>query len=118
MQQEKKKKYLEQYTDSKREMERLEVELLELKAVGVLTEKENELCQDIKKKIMKERRKRIVLLGEVREKIERLEKTEEKDILVYRHLQNLKWKEIAKKMGYERRQLTRIYNKALEHLNL
>lgn len=113
-----KKNYLRRYTDSKREIERLEAELLELEANEILTEKEEEMQEEIKKKIVKEKYERLARFEEAREKIERLEKAEEKDVLVYRHLRNLKWEDIAKKMGYEKRQLARIYNKALEHLNI
>lgn len=113
-----KKNYLERYTCSKQEIERLENELMELESVRVLTEEEREMQQDIKERITKERHERLTWFEETRRKIEQLEKTEEKDILVYRHLQNMKWKDIGKKMGYERRQLTRIYNKALEHLKI
>ena len=113
-----KKEYLDRYTCSKHEIERLEHEIEELESVEATTALEKKVQQDIKERITELRNERLARFEETREKIEQLEKTEEKNVLVYRHLQNMKWKDIEKKLGYERRQLLRIYDKALEHLEL
>lgn len=114
-----KKAYISAYAESKQEVERLEEELKELEERNIVwTKEEKEMQQAIKSKIIKERYEKLKKFEEARRKIESLEKNEEKDVLVYRHLRRLKWKEIELKMGYEERHLRRIYEKALEHLKL
>lgn len=116
---EKKKGRLKEYVESKSEEERLK---LELEALGEekteWTEEEKRMQQDIKEKIHMERTDNLKRFDRIRKAIGEIPEQRERDILTYRYLNGMKWKEIAKKMGYERRQLTRIYNKALEHLNL
>lgn len=50
--------------------------------------------------------------------VNNLSVVEEKQILVMRYITGMKWNDIAKKIGYEERQVFRIHNRALQHIEL
>ena len=114
---EEKKKYLSGYQESKRAVERLEEELKELGEAGRGIENK-EMQQDIKKKIVNERYKRIRSFEEVRGKIEKMENETEKEALVYRHIRGLTEEKAARCMNYTTRQFQRIYRRAVEHFRM
>ena len=68
---------------------------------------------ELESKIIKARYKRIQILKEIRDHIERMEDENEKDVLVYRYIRNMKWEDIAVKMNYRRQHVLRIHGKAL-----
>ena len=117
------------YYRAKRQLERLNEELLELKwekrypAViqdgmphgsggGDLSGYAARM-DELERKIIKARYKRIQILKEIRDHIERMEDENEKDVLVYRYIRNMKWEDIAVKMNYRRQHVLRIHGKAL-----
>lgn len=124
-----KKEYLWGYQKAKRQVQRIEEELLELR----LNKQYPSSIQDgmphgsgggdlsgyvsrvdeLERKIRKARYKRIRKFKEIRDRIERLEDENEKDVLVYRYIRGMKWEEIAVKMGYTYRNVTKIHGKAL-----
>lgn len=112
-----KKKYLSGYQESKRAVERLEEELKELGEAGRGIENKK-MQQDIKKKIVNERYKRIRNFEEVRGKIEKMENETEKEALVYRHIRGLTEEKAARRMNYTTRQFQRIYRRAVEHFRM
>ncbi len=127
---EEKKEYLWGYQRGKQELNRLEEELAELRL--------NKMCPSVKldgmphapgksdlsrymvqvdkleRKIQKASHKRIRKLKEIRDRIERLEDENEKDVLMYRYIRGIKWDDIAIKMGYSERRIHYIHNTALE----
>ncbi|WP_418715001.1 sigma factor-like helix-turn-helix DNA-binding protein [Blautia hydrogenotrophica] len=72
----------------------------------------------LERKIMKARYKRMQVFKEIRDHIERLEDENEKDVLVYRYVRNMKWEDIAVKMGYRWAQIHRIHARALKNLKV
>ena len=127
----KKKEYLWGYQREKRKLQRLEEELAELRLDKMCPS----VIQDgmphasgssdlsgyaarvdaLERKILKARYKRIQKFKEIRDRIERLEDENEKDVLVYRYVRGMKWEEIAMKMGYSWRRIHYIHSSALEN---
>lgn len=130
----KKKEYLWSYQREKRKLQRLEEELAELRLDKMCPS----VIQDgmphasggsdlsgyaarvdaLERKILKARYKRIQKFKEIRDRIERLEDENEKDVLVYRYIRGMKWEEIAMKMDYKWAQIHRIHAKALKNLKV
>lgn len=127
----KKKEYLWGYQKAKQQVQRIEEELLELRlnkwypsaiqdgmphgygsGGGDLSGYVSRV-DELERKIRKERYKRIRKFKEIRDRIERLEDENEKDVLVYRYIRGMKWEEIAVKMGYTCRNVMKIHGKAL-----
>ena len=131
---EKKKEYLWGYQKTKRQLERLEEELAELR----LDKMCHSVIQDgmphasgggdlsgyaarvdaLERKILKARYKRIQRFKEIRGQIERLEDENEKDVLVYRYIRGMKWEDIAVKTGYSWKQVHRFHSNALENFKM
>lgn len=131
---EKKKEYLWGYQREMRQMKRLEEELAELRlskmcpsviqdgmphasGVGDLSGYMVQVDK-LERKIQKARYKRIRKFKEIRDRIERLEDENEKDVLVYRYILGMKWEDIAVKMGYSWRRIHYIHSTALEKFSL
>lgn len=131
---EKKKEYLWGYQKTKRQLERLEEELAELRLDKMCPS----VIQDgmphasgggdlsgyaarvdaLERKILKARYKRIQRFKEIRDRIERLDVENEKDVLVYRYIKRMKWEDIAVKMKYQRESVIRIHGKALRNFKI
>ena len=127
----KKKEYLWGYQREKRKLQRLEEELAELRLDKMCPS----VIQDgmphasggsdlsgyaarvdaLERKILKARYKRIRKFKEIRDRIERLEDENEKDVLMYRYIKGMKWEEIAMKMDYSWRRIHYIHSAALEN---
>ena len=130
----KKKEYLWGYQRAKRQLERLEEELAELRLDKMCPS----VIQDgmphasgggdlsgyaarvdaLERKILKARYKRIQRFKEIRDRIERLEDENEKDVLVYRYIKGMKWEDIAVKMNIGYRHVLRMHGKALENFKM
>lgn len=130
----KKKEYLWSYQREKRKLQRLEEELAELRLDKMCPS----VIQDgmphasggsdlsgyaarvdaLERKILKARYKRIRKFKEIRDRIERLESENEKDVLVYRYIRGMKWEEIAVKMQYTYRNITKIHGRALSNFEI
>lgn len=129
-----KKEYLWGYQRAKRQLERLEEELVELRLDKMCPS----VIQDgmphasgggdlsgyaarvdaLERKILKARYKRIQMFKEIRDRIERLEDENEKDVLVYRYIKGMKWEDIAVKMEYTWQHIHRIHSNALENFKM
>lgn len=130
----KKKEYLWEYQRAKRQLERLEEELAELRLDKMCPS----VIQDgmphasgggdlsgyaarvdaLERKILKARYKRIQRFKEIRDRIERLEDENEKDVLVYRYIRGMKWEDIAAKMGCSWQWTHKIHSKALKNIEI
>lgn len=51
-------------------------------------------------------------------RIEKMENEDEKDLLLYRYINLMKWEEIGEMMKYSRQQLHRIHSKALMNFKI
>lgn len=131
---EKKKEYLWGYWKEKRQVQRLEEELLELR----LGKRYPSVIQDgmphgfgggdlsgyasrmdeLERKIIKAKYKRIRKFKEIRDRIERLEGENEKDVLIYRYIREMKWEDICTRMQYTWQHIHRIHSKALENFKM
>lgn len=131
---EKKKEYLRGYRVHVRRISRIESELAELRAMrgsmsvnndgmphgsnqGDLSDYAAEV-DDLERKLVEERYNRIMEYKDVARRIKNLKSENEKDVLFYRYIKGMDWWEIAEKMGYSERHITRIHGKALAHLEL
>ncbi len=130
----KKKEYLWRYRESVRMVARIESELMELRAMKAgtaisydgmpsgttqsdLSDYVAELDR-LERKLISERYKRIKLYQEIERKIKGLKSQNENDVLHYRYIKGLEWWEVAEKMGYSERHITRIHGNALTHFEL
>lgn len=130
---EKKKEYLRQYRRAEEEFSRLDIELRELRRITSLKPMSYDgmphgsggagdlsdfavKADQIWKKLIKAGYRRIKIFKEIRDRIEALPDEKQKSVLVYRYIKGMGWEEIAVKMGYTYRNVTKIHGKALENL--
>ena len=129
-----KKEYLWGYQNSIKKVKRLEEELLELR----LNKLSPSLIQDgmphgsgggdlsgysakkdkIEREIEEERIEGLRKLDEIRRNIEMLCDEDEKDVLVYRYIKNMKWESICEKTHYKEAQIHRIHANALKSIKI
>lgn len=76
--------------------------------------KVDELLADLKKQA----ERRITLRREISRKIEQMDDETEKLVLRLRYIQLLKWEEIAVRMDYTYRNVTKIHGKALQNFEM
>lgn len=134
MDNEKKKKYLNQYRGSVRAQKAIIEEITQLRADAMLPSlnmdgmpkgsgqsdlssyiaKRDELI----KKLEDEMKRKIDLQREITERINRLENDTEAVVLRLRYIHCLKWEEIALKIGYEYRNVLYIHGRALRDLKI
>lgn len=122
-------RYLSQYVDLKKSIERLEEQRQELfinkvcPSINYLGTPGSHVKRDlsdyiaglseIESKLIKLKSERVQLQSEIVEKIEALEDEAERAVLDYRYIRGLQWEEIAVKMNYSYRNITRIHGRAL-----
>lgn len=70
------------------------------------------------KKYLKFRYQRIKKCQEIKNKIERLENEDEKDILIYRYIKLMKWENICTELEHSWQHTHRIHARALENLEI
>lgn len=126
---EKKKEYLLGYIRSKRQVERLNDELTEIRINKMFpscisdgmphSNNKSDLSsyavkiEEMERKVLKARYLKIKKLKEIRDKIERVEDENEKSVLFYRYIKEMTWEEISVKMHYSYRNITKIHGRAL-----
>lgn len=132
---ERKKEYLRRYRKAEEELERLDVELRELRRITALKPMSYDgmphgsggagdlsdfavKADRLRKKIIKAGYQRIRVFKEIRDRIEALPDEKQKSVLIYRYIKGMGWEEIAVKMGYTYRNVTKIHGKALENLRI
>ena len=131
---ERKKEYLDGYRKCVRQLDRLNEELSEIRINKMFPF----LIQDgmphahtttdlsgyaaridkIERKIVKARYQKINKLKNIRDRIERMSDENEKDVLFYRYIKGMKWEEIAVKMMYTYRNVTKIHGRALKNFQI
>lgn len=74
----------------------------------------DELLTELKDKM----EQRIRLRKEITQKIEEMPDETEKTVLRLRYIRWMKWEQIAERMGYSLRNITKIHGKALVHFRL
>lgn len=131
-----KKEYLRSYRQHVRRIHRINAESAELREMklhpsmkpddgmphgsggqGDLSGYAAEL-DDMIRELQQERYLRIKTYQEIARQIKRMKSRNESDVLFYRYIKGLDWWEIAEKMGYSQRHITRIHGKALAHFEL
>ena len=131
---EKKKEYLRGYRNHVRRIERIESELTELRAMRASISVNNDgmphgsgqsdlsgyfsELDELERKLIDERYRRIMIYKDIARRIKSLKSENEKDVMFYRYIKGLDWWEIAEKMGYSDRHITRIHGRALVHFEL
>jgi len=70
------------------------------------------------RKYIKYRYQRAKLCTEIKDKINRMENEDEKDVLMYRYVKLMKWEDIAVKMGFSWKQVHRIHARALKNFKM
>lgn len=129
-----KKEYLRGYRRHVRKLSRIEAELEELRTMKMAISVNNdgmphrpdqsdmsgyaaELDQ-LERNLIRERDQRFKGYLEISDRIAIMKSENERDVLFYRYIKGLAWWEIAEKMGYSERHITRIHGEALAHLQI
>lgn len=129
-----KKEYLNSYRKHGRKINRIELEIEEIRSMKLypsmnndgmphgsnqsdlsdyaaeLTEKEEQLYQ--------EGIEQVKSYKDITWKISQLEDENERDVLFYRYVKSKSWWEIAELMGYTERWVTELHGRALAHLKI
>lgn len=127
-----KKEYLESYERAVRKLERSKLRLEEIRRGAVYPPVSNDgmpralgpsdlsgyvaLLDEEEKKYMRCRDECARRCKKIFDGIEKLESEDEKDILVYRYIEFLKWTDIYEKIGYGRTWVDGVHKSALQHL--
>lgn len=132
---EKKKQFLMSYLQAKRDVERIELQLAELRLnkltpsmapddgmphasnISDLSEYAAKV-DELEHKLLQRRYRRIRAFKKVQSAIEKMENEQEKTLLTYRYMVGLKWEAIAVKMGYSWRKIHYLHGNALEHFKI
>ena len=126
---EEKKEYLKGYERAVRQLNRVQIEIQEIrlskmcpsiktdgmphaKAMGDLSGYAA-LLEEEEKKYKKALYDKAEKIKDILDRIEKMENEDEKDVLLYRYINLMKWEEIGEMMKYSRQQLHRIHSKAL-----
>lgn len=128
---EQKKEYLMGYQMASRQLARLQEELYELRMNKIAPSATHDgmphsgggsdlsdyaaKVDELEKKIMKARYRKIQTLKKIRDRIEVLKSENEKDVMVYRYIRGMKWEDIAVKMGYTWQHVHKIHSRALKN---
>ncbi len=131
---EQKKRYLSGYRTHVRRINRIETELAELRAMQLSMTMSNDgmphgsgqsdlsgymaELDEQERNLIRERYERILTYKDIAKRIKRLKSENEKDVLFYRYISGLTWWEIAEKMSFSERHVTRLHGKALAHLEI
>jgi len=126
-----KKEYLRGYERARRQMQRHEERMRELRLNrlpsginmdGMPHAHNNSdlssyaaLLDQEERRYMKARYKRIQKCKEITDKIELMEDDDEKDVLMYRYIRLMKWEDICVKMNISWKQVHRIHARALNN---
>lgn len=128
-----KKKFLWGYRDSLRQVERLKAEIEELHTMRAVSAEGSSTgnkgwksdlsghmvrLESLEKEKEKELRNMVRSYERIERAINGLGDTQEKDVLFYRYIKGLKVREVMEEMGYSKRQVDRLHNRALEHLKI
>lgn len=129
-----KKQFLNSYLQAKKDVNRLEVQLQELKlnklSLSVVNDgmpHSNSISDlsayaakvdEIERQIWKARFIRIQAFEEIQAAIEKLDNSFEKDVLTYRYLRGMKWEDICVITGYSWRKVHYLHRDALNHFKI
>ncbi|HBA62601.1 MAG TPA: hypothetical protein DCZ20_01960 [Lachnospiraceae bacterium] len=130
----KKKEYLREYRGHLRRIQRIEAELVELRAMrssmtisndgmprgsgqSDMSDYAAELDR-LERDLINEKNERVKAYKKISGQIKCLNNENEKDVLFYRYITGLEWWEIAEKMNYSERWVLKIHGRALGHFNL
>lgn len=126
----KKKRFLWQYQDTVRRVNRIEAEIAEIRSMKVSPSVINDGmphgsggCGDLsgyaasldrlETELLTERYFRVRLYKGIADAIKELHSEQQKDVLFYRYIRGLNWWEIAERMQFSERQIYRLHGKAL-----
>ena len=71
--------------------------------------------EEITQEITDKKYELILFQGELLEMINKIEDVNERNVLYLRYILNLKWEEVAERMGYDVRQIYRVHKKYLKN---
>ena len=131
-QNEEKKEYLKGYEKTVRQLKRIEMEIQEIRlgniypsvaADGMPHASNKRDLSEYAVLLEREEReykrvwyKKLKKCKEIKNKIEQLEKEDEKDVLFYRYIKLMKWEEVCNELQCSWRQVHRIHSKALNNI--
>ncbi len=127
-----KKEFLNSYQSAKRAVNRIELQIEELKQSKISpgsvmgdgmprAHTQSDLSDyavrldELEQELRDARNRKITAFRNVQQAIERMDDEEEKDVLTYRHIQGKGWKDIAPAMNCSVRTMYYIYQRALQN---
>lgn len=129
-----KKEYLRGYEKAKRQMERSELKIREMRLNRICPPVVNDgmphassqndlsgyaaLLDQEEKRYMRYRYLRIMKCKEITDRIEQLSDEDEKDVLMYRYIKLMKWEDICVKIGRSWRHTHRVHSQALKNFKM
>lgn len=129
-----KKEYLRGYEKAKRQMERSELKIREMRLNRICPPVINDgmphassqndlsgyaaLLDQEEKRYMLYRYQRIQKCKEITDRIEQLSDEDEKDVLMYRYIKLMKWEDIAVKMSFSWQHTHKIHSQALKNFKM
>ena len=128
---EKKKKFLNSYPKARRDVERLEEQLEELRANKMSLKVVNDgmpkgsgtsdlsayaaRMDELERSLTEKRYIRIQEFAKVQDAIEEMEDDQEKLLLTYRYLRGMTWEKVMEKMNYSWTHIHRLHARALQN---
>ena len=129
-----KKEYLRGYEKAKRQMERSELKIREMRLNRICPPVANDgmphassqndlsgyaaLLDQEEKRYMRYRYQRIMKCKEITDRIEQLSDEDEKDVLMYRYIKLMKWEDICVKMNFSWKWVHKIHSRALNNFKI
>lgn len=129
---EQKKEYLKGYEKAVRKAERSEIKIKELRLNKIFPSALNDgmphaknqsdlsgyaaLLDEEERHYQECRYQQLERCKEIIARIEQLSDENEKDVLIHRYIELMKWEDIAVRMGFSYKWVHKIHNKALNHL--
>nr|WP_289284768.1 hypothetical protein [Parablautia intestinalis] len=129
-----KKEYLKGYEKVRRQMERSELRIREMRLNRICPSVINDgmphasnqadlsgyaaLLDQEEKRYMRYRYLRVRKCKEITDRIEQLANEDEKDVLMYRYIRLMKWEDICVKIGHSWQHTHRIHAKALNNFKM
>lgn len=131
---EQKKEYLKEYEKTIRQIERSEIKMKELRLNRMLPSVLNDgmphaksqsdlsiyvaLLDQEERYYLKCKCQQLKKCKEITERIEKIDNEDEKDVLMFRYIELMKWEDIGTKMKLSERQVHRIHSQALKNFKM
>lgn len=129
-----KKEYLQSYRTHVRRIRRIEAELEEIRAMRTAISVNNDgmphgsaqtdlssyaaRLDELERALLQERYRRVVAYKDIVDCIKAVKNEYEQDVLFYRYIKGMEWWEVAEKMGFSERWVTKLHGRAIKNIKI